>query len=347
MSQQPIKVNDLDAAQQLQARIDEAETLQKRMSEANAAIRKHKKAGADAQVRALVDLGFTEQRAYSLLTPDFAGRIGFPAFELSNNNANIRRMKARIEHVEAVASAKAEEIEGTNARYEDAPAANRVRLFYVGKPAESVRAVLKRHGFRWTPTLGCWQAFRNASSLAKAREMAGIVETVAAGAGTLVVNPVLEGGMLVEDAARVARASVPVTPTNVHDGPCWNVDDSVPTFCDNCELRRRVSYENANRVIRPTVTLAAREISRYMQLKAEGYTTLWTGEGKICLEAPEANADATQPYQVRTGCGHIVTRQMRPSTAGVPYTPETVIEAPNGRPCPTCEADAADKGVAV
>lgn len=342
MNQQPIKVNDLDASEQLQRRINEAECLQTAMTNANAAIRKNKKAGANAQVRALVALGFTEDRALKLLTPDFCGRIGFPSYELTNNNANIRRMKARVEHVEAVAAAKAEEIDGSNARYADVPAANRVRLFYPGKPTETIRAVLKRHGFRWTPTLGCWQAFRNASSLAKAREMAGIVETVAAGAGTLTVSPVLEGGMLVEDAARVARAAVPVTPANVHNGPCWNVDDSVPIVCDNCELRRRVSYENANRVIRPTVTLAAREISRYMQLKAEGYTTLWTGEGKICLEAPAANADATQPYQVRTGCGHIVTRQMRPSTAGVPYTPETVIEAPNGRPCPTCEAVAGE-----
>lgn len=44
-----------------------------------------------------------------------------------------------------------------------------------------------------------------------------------------------------------------------------------------------------------------------------------------------------QPYKVRTGCGHIVTRMMREATAGVPYTPDTVIDAPNGRPCDACE----------
>lgn len=43
------------------------------------------------------------------------------------------------------------------------------------------------------------------------------------------------------------------------------------------------------------------------------------------------------PFQVRTGCGHIVIRMMREATAGVPYTPETIIEAPNGRPCDPCE----------
>ena len=47
-------------------------------------------------------------------------------------------------------------------------------------------------------------------------------------------------------------------------------------------------------------------------------------------------SDTTQPYKVRTGCGHIVTRRMRPSTAGVPYSPDVILRAPNGAPC--CDA---------
>ena len=47
--------------------------------------------------------------------------------------------------------------------------------------------------------------------------------------------------------------------------------------------------------------------------------------------------DPTHPYKVRTGCGHIVIRRMRESTAGVPYSPSVVIDAPGGRPCETCE----------
>ncbi len=48
--------------------------------------------------------------------------------------------------------------------------------------------------------------------------------------------------------------------------------------------------------------------------------------------------DKTQPYKVQTGCGHIVIRRMRESTAGVPFTEATIIQAPNGRPCDECEA---------
>jgi hypothetical protein len=51
-----------------------------------------------------------------------------------------------------------------------------------------------------------------------------------------------------------------------------------------------------------------------------------------------AHIDRCKPYQVRTGCGHIVTRMMREATAGVPYAPETILEAPNGRVCDGCAA---------
>lgn len=51
--------------------------------------------------------------------------------------------------------------------------------------------------------------------------------------------------------------------------------------------------------------------------------------------------DATQPFQVRTGCGHIVIRRMRESVAGVKWSAEVILEAPNGRPCPACEGSAA------
>lgn len=51
-------------------------------------------------------------------------------------------------------------------------------------------------------------------------------------------------------------------------------------------------------------------------------------------------SESTQPFKVRTGCGHIVIRRMREATAGVPYTPETILEAPNGRPCDECERKA-------
>lgn len=170
----PIMSGDADATERLEDKIQKAEALQERMKAANAAIRKHKKAGAAAQVAALVELGFAEARARLLLEPDFCGRIGFADYEMTNNNANIRRMKERLEKVLADKDAETSEVKGENATLEDCPADNRVRLFFAGKPAEDVRTVLKSSGFRWTPSLGAWQAYRHPHTIAKAKEFAGV-----------------------------------------------------------------------------------------------------------------------------------------------------------------------------
>lgn len=157
----PIMAGDADAVQSLEKKIGEAERLQERMRTANATIRKYKKQGPEFQVRQLVSLGFTEQQSRTLLEPDFCGRIGFADYQLTNNNANIRRMKERLEVLKRDKATVATEQEGDNARVEDCPADNRIRLFFPGKPAADVRERLKSCGFRWTPSLECWQAYRN------------------------------------------------------------------------------------------------------------------------------------------------------------------------------------------
>lgn len=178
---QPIRSGDDDAAEALQQKIAEAENLQAKMKAANATIRKHKKAGPEAQIAALAaGHGFTRGQAIKLLEPDCCGRIGFADFELTNNGANIRRMQQRLENVKRAKAKPVSEAEGAAARLEDDPPANRVRLFFPGKPSEEVRSTLKRSGFRWSPTLGAWQAYRNWSSIALAKKVAGIPEAQAA-----------------------------------------------------------------------------------------------------------------------------------------------------------------------
>jgi hypothetical protein len=176
---QPIRASDGDAIDRLESKIAQAEGWQARMRTANAAIRRHKKEGEQAQIAGLLALGFSESIARKLLQPDFCNRIGFPDYELTNNGANIRRMKQRLEQISAAQSTPDTAAESANGiRLEDCPADNRVRLFFPGKPDEATRTDLKRSGFRWSPTLGCWQAYRNWSAQQTAQRFAGTLTPV-------------------------------------------------------------------------------------------------------------------------------------------------------------------------
>lgn len=161
-----ISSDDPEAVDKLREKLEGLRQLQERMKAANAAIRRHAKAGREAQAAALVALGFSEPTAYKLLEPDFCGRIGFPDYALKNNGANIRRIEARIAQLEARKKARESlAAEGKEAIVEERAgfqivtnyAANRLQIVFPGKPAEGIRVLLKRAGMRWSPSEGAWQ----------------------------------------------------------------------------------------------------------------------------------------------------------------------------------------------
>lgn len=157
-----ISSDDPEAIDKLRAELADVEAMQQKMKRANLAIRRLAKQGEVAQLAALVEQGYSEAQGLQLLKPDFCGRIGFPDYRLSNNNANARRIKARIAELEkraAEVAANPDPVERVvnGVRIVEDPEANRLRLFFAGKPAEVVRSELKRWGFRWAPSEGAWQ----------------------------------------------------------------------------------------------------------------------------------------------------------------------------------------------
>jgi hypothetical protein len=169
----PIMAGDSDAVDRLRKKIANLEKLVAFMKAVNVAIRRNAMKGKAAQIAAIlaVDAILTTEKAAALLAPDFAGRIGFAAYLFQNHGAELRRLRARLAVLERNKATPETILEGDNdVRLEDCPSDNRVRLFFPGKPGEATRARLKGSGFRWTPSLGCWQAYRNARSLAQAKQ---------------------------------------------------------------------------------------------------------------------------------------------------------------------------------
>lgn len=170
----PVMAGDSDAVERLQEKIAKAEAWQEGMKAANKIVRSKKLTASEKTAQIAARLEISEATAAKLLEPDFCGRLGFPAYELQNNNANIARMKQRLATISRDQEQDAAEVEGAHATIEDSPADNRVRLFFPGKPSAEVRSTLKGAGFRWAPSLGCWQAYRNHRSQEIARSVAGV-----------------------------------------------------------------------------------------------------------------------------------------------------------------------------
>lgn len=152
-SNRAIFSDDPNAAEKLEAKIERLQKRQEMMKSANKLARKDDKEG-------LTEMGFSDTEITKLLTPDF-GKVGFPSYMLSNNNANIRRMKKRIAHIATHADDETAEFEIGPVRIVDNVDANRLQVFFPGKPAAEVRTDLKRSGFRWAPSVGAWQRHRS------------------------------------------------------------------------------------------------------------------------------------------------------------------------------------------
>src|SRR5690606_32678159 len=79
-------------------------------------------------------------------------RTTMPTF----NNANIRRIAQRIKDLEKVADRPEFERSGPGYTYREDPQESRAMFLFDCKPAKETCGLLKRHGFRWSPTRSAW-----------------------------------------------------------------------------------------------------------------------------------------------------------------------------------------------
>lgn len=157
------------AVRLLKEKIAALEKRQERMKEANKIIRKHKDNPAAARAE-LTSLGFSDVEIHKIITPDYMGRVGFQSWALSNNNAEIRRLKKRVEMLEQLEQDETQEIVIGDVRIVDNVEENRVQIFFPDKPAEEIRSKLRSLGFVWAPSVKAWQRKRNGYAFHAARQ---------------------------------------------------------------------------------------------------------------------------------------------------------------------------------
>ena len=152
-----ITSDDPRAIEKLYAKLEAREKEQEKMKRVNAYYRKHN------TLVGCPDLSeeSAEKLTASMKTFDHAP---YPGWALSNNNANIRRLRERITELEKEkerAASAPEDIEGEGYTVRENNEIGRIQIFFDDKPDEDVRALLKLNGFRWAPSQKAWQRMLN------------------------------------------------------------------------------------------------------------------------------------------------------------------------------------------
>ena len=146
-----ISADDPNAIDKLQAKLEKLEATQEMMKAVNAYYRKHK------TLEGCPHLSQKSIEAFQSGMAEGGGGSPFLPWQLSNNNANIRQVRSRIEQLTRQRENVFVGWEFDGGTVEINREANRLQIFFEGKPDEATRNILKENSFRWSPKAGAWQ----------------------------------------------------------------------------------------------------------------------------------------------------------------------------------------------
>ena len=150
-----IRADDEDAIIKLEEKLSELEAMQERMKEVNAYYKKHK------TLEGCPELSEEARRKLETgMSSDWrTDPAPYPSFAITNNGANIRTTRKRLEKLREEKSRETSET-----RYDDLCLTvrenvedMRIQLLFDDKPEPEVRDLLKHWAGKWAPSVGAWQ----------------------------------------------------------------------------------------------------------------------------------------------------------------------------------------------
>ena len=101
----------------------------------------------------------------------------FPAYSLRNNNANIRRVKQRIQTIKSLY--QAEPIDFSNDEFSMRIDNGRVIIIFTqGKPSDDVRQLLKSYAFKWSRHSVAWVRKATANCFSASKQLLNQLQTL-------------------------------------------------------------------------------------------------------------------------------------------------------------------------
>lgn len=162
----------------LRQEIDVATAQLDMMKTANRIVRgKPKNRRTQVKIDCLIALGVGPAVAASLFVEDFAGRYGYPSFELTSARTAIKRKEERIVELERRDElANREDIDHvlmgvtvTLSFIDD-----RIRIRHDTIPEKEIRQSLKSSGWRWSRREGAWQRQLTENAILSAEALLGV-----------------------------------------------------------------------------------------------------------------------------------------------------------------------------
>jgi frataxin-like iron-binding protein CyaY len=169
MSNNAISGDDPEAISRYKEKLEKLEVKQEKMKSVNAYWRKHKtmkgySGMSNAEAEKIDDQMKT---AYSWVQKSGP----YESWRLSNNNAEIRRIKEKLESLKELDGMAAETINFSGGVMRVNVEINRVQFIFEEKPSDEVRSLLKSNGFKWAPSKNAWQRQRTLNAVKAARSL--------------------------------------------------------------------------------------------------------------------------------------------------------------------------------
>ena len=155
-------------------KLDSLITNQEFMKGVNKIVRK-KDLSSDEKINLIEnEWGVEQEKAAEILKPDCCGIVGFASYQLTNNNANIKRMKDKLlimkRRIEIKESFNEIAIPGGYIGIEN----DRVVIRHEEKPDRAVIDAIKSKGFRWSRNFSSWSRKHTANALYDAKSIFNI-----------------------------------------------------------------------------------------------------------------------------------------------------------------------------